>query len=615
MQGIHNTAPFAQQIYISTEGTPGRPYCTRAVEETPVNNVPSYRFGEFSYTLTETVRTASYVEPSTLPTYGPSYAAVKHLLPSLSSSSWGNWDPNAVPTATDTESPYGQAAFSELWDNLDPPGFTRGLYSTTVSASAVMATELVLPPPLYFGPRDCYSFPEDFVFGVAGAAAQVEGAVADEGRSPALPELLPRAGGNLENDYTANENYYLYKEDIERLAAMGVKYYSFSVAWTRILPFAVPGSPVNLHGLRHYNDLINFVIYKGMQPIVTLLHFDTPAQFFGVNYSAMTERPYFGRSNFGYQNETFEDAFVNYGKVVMSHFADRVPIWITINEPQPGCASGPAIDAVIKSHARLYHFYKDELQGKGRVSMKMGVSPGIPQAPSNSSHVAAARHYDELNIGTFLYPLVLGKDYPMAYKMTIQDYVPLTEGDLSYLNKTLDFVGLDAYSATIIYPAVDIATCAADNASTNTLYPNCVGLTQKTVNGWNIGYHADYAVYAAPTYLRTQLLYLWDTFKIPVMITEFGLAISNTSDSQLDDTRFDIQRSEYFLSYLTEVLKSIWEDGVNVMGALMWTWVDNWEWGTYAHAFGLQHVNWTTQQRTYRRSFFDVMDFVEKRRT
>lgn len=98
------------------------------------------------------------------------------------------------------------------------------------------------------------------------------------------------------------------------------------------------------------------------------------------------------------------------------------------------------------------------------------------------------------------------------------------------------------------------------------------------------------------------------------MITEFGLAISNTSATQLDDMKFDIQRSEYYLSYLTEMLKSIWEDGVNVMGALMWSWVDNWEWGTHAHTYGLQHLNWTTQQRTYRRSFFDVMDFTETRR-
>ena len=447
---------FAQNIYIHTQGPPARPYCTGApVKRGAVNNEPSYRFSEFSYTLTETVRTASSVTPSSLPTYGPSYAAVKHLLPNISSTSWGNWYPNAVPTATDTENPYGQAAFSSLWDNLNPQGFTRGLYSTTVSPSAVPTTELVLPPPLYFGPRDCYSFPKQFVFGVSGAAAQVEGAVADEGRSPAIPEVFPRAAGSLglsdyENDYTATENYYLYKQDIGRLAAMGVRYYSFSVAWTRILPFAVPGSPVNLEGLKHYSDLIDFAIEKGIQPIITLHHFDTPAQFLGANYTALTERAYFGRVNYGYQNETFADAFVNYGKIVMSHFADRVPIWMTFNEPQIGCVSGVAIDSVIKSHARLYHFYKDELQGKGQVSMKMGSSPGIPQMPSNNSHVAAARHYNDFNIGTFLYPLALGKDYPVAYKMTIQDHVPLTKQDLSYLNKTLGMCAQPFYNDEVL---------------------------------------------------------------------------------------------------------------------------------------------------------------------
>lgn len=129
-------------------------------------------------------------------------------------------------------------------------------------------------------------------------------------------------------DYITNENYYLYKQDIERIASMGVQYYSFSIAWTRILPFALPGTPVNQQGLDHYDDLINFVISKGMTPVVTLLHFDTPLQFYA-NISTAADKPFVGYVNGAYQNESFPDAFVNYAKIVMTHFADRVPVWFT----------------------------------------------------------------------------------------------------------------------------------------------------------------------------------------------------------------------------------------------------------------------------------------------
>lgn len=439
----------AQQIYIENQGRPPRPNCnipTATAEPfafTAGDEPPLYHFSPFSYTLTETVRIASPVTPSPLPQYGPRYTAVSHLLPDISTTSWGNWDPTAVPTAVDTADPYGQDAYSSLWKAVNLQNLTRGLYTTTVSPTPVPTSELILPPPLYFGPHDCYSFPEDFMLGVSGAAAQIEGAVADEGRSPAVTDLLGDLGQSLglptvtDNDYTTVENYYLYKQDIKRLAAMGMRYYSFSIPWTRILPFSVPGSPVNSQALEHYNDLINFAIEKGIQPIVTLIHFDTPALFIGNNPAALAERAYIGRVNYGFQNETFEDAFVNYGKIVMSHFADRVPIWITFNEAQFGSISGPGVNHVLKSHARLYHFYKEELHGKGKVSMKMGATPGIPLSPSDSSHRAAAEHYTDLNLGTYLNPLVLGQDYPEAYKMTVQDYIPLTARDLSYLNGTL----------------------------------------------------------------------------------------------------------------------------------------------------------------------------------
>lgn len=432
----------AQQVYVSTSGPLAPPSCTAIYVSS--NILPSYHHSQFSYTQTETVRTAISAQPFPTETYGPPFSEVSHLLPALSTTSWGNWDPAATSTPTDEADPYGQAAYSALWQAASVRNFTRGIYSTTVAPTPVPKAELVVPPPLYFTPAGCYSFPCDFMLGIDSAAAQVEGAVADEGRTPAAPDFLvefARSIGadtsDMEDDFIATENYYLYKQDIERLASVGIKYYSFNIAWSRILPFAVPGTPVNKQALAHYDDLINFAIEKGVRPVVTLTHFDTPAQFIGGNATGLSRRPLLGYLNLGYQNETFEDAFVHYGKIVMAHFANRVSIWITFNEPLTGVDTGPSVDHIIKSHARLYHFYMDELKGTGKVSIKMGAAPALPQVPSNASHIAATKHYNDLNIGTFLNPLALGQDFPDAYKQTIQDYVPLTQDDLAYLNHTL----------------------------------------------------------------------------------------------------------------------------------------------------------------------------------
>jgi len=166
------------------------------------------------------------------------------------------------------------------------------------------------------------------MFGVSGSASQIEGATAEEGKGPTLMDILIQ--DDRPKDYVTNENYYLYKQDIERLAAMGMRYYSFSIAWSRILPFAWPGTPVNQAGLDHYSDLIDTVIAAGMIPTVTLLHFDTPLQFYGANLSSAADPPLIGYVNGAYQNETFVDAFVNYAKIVMTHCAARVPVWFTL---------------------------------------------------------------------------------------------------------------------------------------------------------------------------------------------------------------------------------------------------------------------------------------------
>ena len=633
------SAAYTQQIYLDTNLGPNESRCSVQ----PNYTAPAYSFSTFAYTQNATRRTATSVaRPTSTTTYAPPYEELSTLLPPIVTTTWGRWDPADIK-ATDTADLYGQAAWSALWERANLTNFTsRGIYSNTVSPTPIPTSELILPPQDPFVPTDCYTFPEDFVMGVAGSAIQIEGATADEGRGPSFgdkfvgPEFVLEMTGQSAEDrspsYVTNENYYLYKQDIERLAAIGVPYYSFSIAWTRILPFTLPNTPINKLGLQHYDDLINFVLEKGMKPIVTLTHIDSPLAFYSnTSTSYVSRRNEYGFLDYGMQNDMFEDAWVNYGKIVMSHFADRVPIWVTcvfystcattitnvncsINEPITGVDRGASVYHVLRGLARLYHFYHDEIQGKGRVGLKFNDNFGVPLDPHNSSDVEAAIQFNNAEIGVLANPIFLGKDYPEVFKLSLPDYVPLTPEDLAYMNGTADYFAIDAYTATVITaPPGGIKQCASQGSS-NPLYPTCVIQSSIDSNGWNIGYHSQTFVYTTPTYLRSYLNWAWNTYKKPVIVSEFGFTVNKETSLPLPDALYDSPRSQYYLSFLQAMLQAIWEDHVHVLGALAWSFADNWEFGDFDSPYGLQYVNRTSQERRYKKSFFDMMDYYHTRK-
>jgi beta-glucosidase/6-phospho-beta-glucosidase/beta-galactosidase len=610
----------AQQVYIPPNDTSSQTGCS--ANDSYATAHPSYFFQPFSFTQSETVRTAtSRPAPTTTTSHAPPYASLSKLVPNLITTQWGNWYPSSNVTATDVSYPYGNASWSAIWNAVPLVNFTRGIYSTTVSPTPVPTSELILPPPEVFtAPETCYKFPTNFMLGVAASATQIEGAIADEGRCPVHTDVLALNDPGAANNFVANENYYLYKQDIERIASMGVKYYRFSIPWARILPFVLPGTPVNHQGLAHYDDLINFVLEKGMEPAVMLYHTDTPLQFYGGNMSNINIAP--GTGAIGYtdgcfqcshQNVSFEDAFVHYGKIMMTHFADRVPIWWTFNEPLLASRNGKSINTVIKAHARLYHFYHDDIKGTGKVSLTFNDNFGVPKNPNNQSDVNAANHFNSFQLATFSNPIFLGQDYPESFTSSIADYVPLSQEDLEYINGTADFFSIQPYTATVVSQDNDtIAACAANIS--HPLRPYCVTQSTETTTGWNIGYRSQSYVYLTPAYFRTYLNYLYNTFKAPVAVTEFGFPVFAEGQKEQKDQEFDSPRSLYYQSYLNEGLKAIWEDGVEFIGAFAWSWADNWEFGDYDQHFGIQTVNRTTQVRRYKKSFFDFVDFVESRR-
>ncbi|XP_044714785.1 glycosyl hydrolase family protein [Hirsutella rhossiliensis] len=555
-----------QEVYIVGTSDAAQPTSGAAK---PNANKPSYYFQPFSYTLTSTVRyAASLPAPTSTPTtiYGPRYSdAVKLLNTSLSTTTYGSWLPGQTAiSATDTDDIYGQAAWSSMWLSANMPNYTTtGLYSTTVSEPRSHRRAR--------GSAQEYFLAQDSQLEVVMTPDQAQA-------------------------HTTLENYFLYKQDIERIAAMGVKYYSFSISWSRILPFGRAGSPINKQGLQHYDDLINYVLEKGMVPVATMLHFDTPCALIKTANGSGIEVPDLHFDNMGFWNEHFVESFVNYGKILLAHFADRVPMWVTVNELMINTFNFTGFDNVVHAHAQLYHFYHDDLKATGQMGFKWNANFGLPRNPRDQADVEAANRFNAIQLGTYGNPgpRRVTRSWPTsATRPTSSAWTP---------------------TATVISPPPGGIDACVRQGPSHPLFPSCVVESQVDVHGWNVGYRAQTYVYATPEYIRSFLFYAWNTFRKPIVVGEVGYAIFAESQRQMPDQRFDSPRSQFYLSYLSEMLKSIHEDGVNILGAFAWSFVDNWELGDFRPQFGMQAVNLTTQQRFYKKSFFDLVDFMASRK-
>jgi beta-glucosidase/6-phospho-beta-glucosidase/beta-galactosidase len=504
------------------------------------------------------------------------------------------------PKATSIDDgPYGQSSFAALWGGAslsysDSPPFT-----TTVSPTAVPRSELVFPPtlpavPVDEGTVEDLALPNGFVWGAASSAWQIEGGLQLEGRGPSVEDSI---GALPSSSNSSNVNamfYYLYKQDIERLAAIGIPYLCFSISWSRVVPFGTAGSPVNTQALEHYDDLINTAISKGITPIVTILHYDLP-------------------TSVSYSNSDFSTHYLYYAKQVMTRYGDRVPYWVSVNEPNLEPVNN-ALTNILVAHANLYDWYKNELRGMGKITMKFANNLAIPLNRDSPEDVAAALRYQDYSLGIMSNPLFLGTQIPSTVLSTTGIPIDkLSKSQLKLIGGKIDFFSFDPYSAQYVAaPPGGVETCAAD--STNPLWPVCVVTTNVDVSGWQIGDSSNVAYsFIAPQYVRAQMNYVWNTFRPSgVLIAEYGFPKFGEYLEPLDAQRYDLERSLYYQLFLTEVLRAVNEDKVNVIGALAWSFIETNEFGTFDAHYGLQTVNHTTFKRTYKRSIFDYVDFFHK---
>lgn len=464
---------------------------------------------------------------------------------------------------------------------------------------------------------------------MAGAAYQVEGAAKDEGRGPSVWDKLVRVPGFVSDNATADitdNNYYLYKQDIARVAAMGINTYSFSISWTRILPFG--SGPVNQAGIDHYNDLIDECLKYNITPMATLYHWDTPL---------LLQEKYGG-----WLAEDIVDDFVAYAQICFSEFGDRVKTWFTVNEPIVFCGQYPLPAQYFKNftipyqqqpfhcgrhvllaHAQAYHLGKSIVGNDSLIAFKNNGGYKIPRTNSTEDAEAVQRAVD-FNEGWFADPVYLTGTYPASLDEYVSTFLePFTDEQKASIKGSADLFVHDAYTSQFYYaPDGGIASCVQD--ASHPLYPGCFNTSYTYADaegGWLIGAAADPAtswLHKATDWVPALLRYINDTWSPPggrIMAGEFGFAEPYEAyKTGVPEVLLDQIRTDYYRDYMEAILVSL-SEGVNVVGCLAWSFVDNLEWSSgFQVRFGLQRVDFESpgRERSYKASFFQYVDVYKK---
>ncbi|MFI5851242.1 GH1 family beta-glucosidase [Micromonospora chalcea] len=437
-------------------------------------------------------------------------------------------------------------------------------------------------------------FPEGFVWGGATAAYQIEGAARDYGRGPSIWDTFSRTPGAVFAGHTGDvacDHYHRYAEDVALMAELGLRAYRFSVSWPRVRPDGT--GPVEPRGLDFYDRLTDALLDAGLDPIVTLYHWDLP--------QALEDRG-------GWTVRETAEHFAEYALAVHGRLGDRVRTWTTLNEPwcsaylgygsgvhAPGRRdAGDAFRAV--HHLLLGHgLAARALRSAGveTLGITLNLADVQPADAASAADAEAVRLVDGLHNRIFLDPLT-GTGYPadvLAHvsRIVTPDFV--RDGDEKLIAAPLDLLGLNYYAPTYVAGRADGAGGDAypGTAGTVEFLPPAGPLTDM---GWSI----------EPAGL-TRLLerVAADYPGLPLVITENGGAFPDTDVDEQGGVA-DADRVAYLDGHLRAAHEAI-ARGVDLRGYLVWSVLDNFEWAEgYRKRFGIVHVDYLTQRRTPKRS-------------
>src|SRR3954447_20240039 len=438
--------------------------------------------------------------------------------------------------------------------------------------------------------------PPTFQWGVATSAYQIEGAASEDGRTPSIWDTFCRKPGAVHNgDHgdVACDHYHRMPQDVALIKSLGVDAYRFSVSWPRVQPGG--RGPANPAGLAFYDRLVDELLANGIDPWVTLYHWDLPQELEDAG---------------GWPVRDTAQRFADYADLVADALGDRVRYWTTLNEPWCssflGYASGAHApgrhehDAAVAAvhHLLLGHgLGVQALRARGaeQVGITLNLAPMTP-VDDHPAVADAVRRADGWQKRIFLAPLLRGA-YPddvRADLAGVTDFSFEKDGDAATIAAPLDLLGVNYYQTQVV------STSPMPGTNLAALGPS---ETPLTAMGWGVD----------PEGLGDLLRRLQrDYGDLPLYLTENGSAYED--EVLPDGSIHDAERTSYLAALLASAQQAI-ADGVPLKGYFVWSLMDNFEWAHgYSKRFGVVHVDYATQQRRIKDSGRWYADFLRAHR-
>lgn len=432
------------------------------------------------------------------------------------------------------------------------------------------------------------TFSETFLWGAATASYQIEGSPWKEGGGYSVWDTFCTLPGKVwrgQSGETACDHYRRLEEDVDIMAELGLRAYRFSVSWPRVLPEG--SGRVNQQGLDFYGRLVDLLLDRGIEPCITLFHWDYPHELFLKGGWMHPDSPLW---------------FQDYAELMVRTLGDRVSRWITLNEPQcfvSGHGNGyhaPGLQLDIRSMTRIIHHVLLS-HGKGAEAVKsvggdrcrVGIAPvGVLTVPAERSpqciELARSRtfsipRYDAASIAwnnpVWFDPILTGS-YPEEYLSRLGGHLkPDFADDLPEISREIDFIGLNIYQADVIRPDGRV------------IEPEDAERTGEPISGFNWPIVPE-SLYWGPKFFH-------EAYRKPIYITENGTSVRDYPDES--GRIHDWQRMAFTRQYLRCLREAVLE-GVPVKGYFHWSLMDNFEWAEgFRERFGLVYVDFRTQRR------------------
>jgi beta-glucosidase len=439
-------------------------------------------------------------------------------------------------------------------------------------------------------------FGSDFLWGVATAAAQIEGTATQYGKGPSIWDTFTAKNGKIKKNHKldpACDFYHRYTEDVALVKLLGFKFFRFSIAWSRILPKG--RGEINQEGIRFYHNLIDECLIHGITPYVTLYHWDLP--------QALEDEG-------GWTSFSINAAFNTFVSICAIEYGDKVKNWIVLNEPFGYTSLGYMLGIHAPGKTGLSNFFPAVLHtalaqadggkilraeiSKANIGTTFSCSEVIPNTQSDND-ILAAKRVDCLMNRLFVEP-TQGMGFPTA------DWDVLEKFQIEYgtwrlhdrMKFDFDFIGLQNYFPLVIkYNAFIPVIQAWEVKAKSRKKPH-------TAMGWEINADSFYNIvkqFAAYPNIKN------------IIITENGAAYH---DKLIEGRVEDPERIEYFKLYLNALLK-LKNEGVKVTGYMAWTLMDNFEWAEgFTARFGLIYNDFKTQERSIKDSGYWWQEFLKK---